>query len=204
MNPEIQIRSLVAGEVEKILPLLNREFVFLNLRRKSESQADVELSKKAYSLLSQWKTIPGVANDVLDYDVFDKWYSGVLESFGESELLPLAKEHIGCVLINTPPDPSGLWIDERIAALLDKEENEDIRHGYSLAVLTSRGAHFVDFSGKEDRGLSRKYAEMADKVENKGFINFAETLRGLAHNYEKESRSAIRDGERFKQDTNDL
>ena len=33
MNPEIQIRSLVAGEVEKILPLLNREFVFLRGRR---------------------------------------------------------------------------------------------------------------------------------------------------------------------------
>lgn len=175
-----------------------------NLRRKSESQADVELSKKAYSLLSQWKTIPGVANDVLDYDFFDKWYSGVLESFGESELLPLAKEHIGCVLINTPPDPSGLWIDERIAALLDKEENADIRHGYYLALYNSRGTHFVDFSGEEDRELSRKYAEVADKVENKGFINFAETLRGLAANYEKEAQSAIRDGERFKQDTNDL
>lgn len=170
----------------------------------AESQADIELSKKAYSLLSQWKKMPGVANNVLDYDNFEKWYNGVLESFCESDLLPFAKEHIGNILVNTPPDPSGLWIDERIVALLDKEENEDIRRGYYLAVFNSRGAHFVDFSGKEDFELSKRYSEKADDVENKGYINFAETLRGLAYNYEKEARSAIRDGEHFKQDTEEL
>ena len=171
----------------------------------AESQADIELSKKAYSLLSQWKKMPGITNNKVDYDIFEKWYKGVLESFGESELLPFAKEHIGNVLVSTPPDPSGLWIDERIAALLDKEENEDIRQGYYLAVLNSRGAHFVDFSGKEDFDLSKRYTEKADDVENKGFINFAETLRCLANNYVKEAKSAIRDGERFKrQDTDNL
>lgn len=199
----VALNSALAEDPEFFHQVIKQEN---DLRKgfEAESQADIELSKKAYSLLSQWKKMPGVANTELDYDTFERWYYGVLESFGESELLPFAKEHIGNVLVNTPPDPSGLWIDERIAALLDKEENEDIRQGYYLAVFNSRGAHFVDFSGKEDRELSKRYAEKADVIENKGFINFSETLRDLANNYEKEARSAIRDGEQFKNGTGEL
>ena len=100
---------------------------------------------------------------------------------------------------------SGFWIDKRIAALLDKEENEELRRGYRCEAFNSRGVRVVDFSGKREHAAAQEQHRIADDLENNHFPNFAKVFRDLAKIYEQEAESAIKDGERFKkQDTDDL
>ncbi len=179
-------------------------YAYKSNKTKSQDLDNIGLGKNAYILLSQWKKMPGITNNRLNFNAFNKWYSKAIELCKESGHLAVAQSHIGSVLINTPPDASGLWIDRRIAKLLDQKDNEDLRNGYYVATFNSRGAHFVDFTGEEDIKLSNIFLDKADKLEKEDFINFAKTLRLLANNYENEAKKAIRDGERFKQDTDNL
>ena len=134
-----------------------------------------------------------------------KWYKKAIKLCKESGHLHVAQTHIGETLYHAPKDPDGFWIDKRIAALLDKKENDALRNGYHCAAFNSRGARVVDFSGKREHAAAQEQNRIADDLENNHFPNFAKVFRDLARIYEKEAESAIKDGERFKrQDTDDL
>ena len=121
-----------------------------------------------------------------------------MELCQESGHTEVAQSKIGNILINTPPDVDGLWIDKRIAALLDQPENDAMRNGFNTETYNSRGFHEVDFSGKEDLDLATKYKKQASDLEDEGLLNFAETMRNLAKCYEKEAEDTQKEGERRK------
>ena len=164
-----------------------------------------DLRKNAFTLMFQWNIMPGVVNETLDYDAFMKWYKKAVKMCKDSGHLHVAQTHIGETLYHAPKDPDGFWIHKRIAALLDKKENDALRSGYHCAAFNSRGVRFVDFTGKREREAVEEQNKKADDLEKNGFTNFAKVFRDLARIYEKEAESAIKDGERFKrQDTDDL
>lgn len=160
--------------------------------------ANTQAVRNAFQLLHQWKIMPGVVDNKLDYDIFFEWYSAVIKLCGESRLCNVCQLHIGNILIYTPPDPSGLWIDKRIAALLDKVENAEILYGYILATYNSRGVHAIDMSGQEDLELAKKYKEKASDLEDNGFLNFAQGVRYLVSSYEQEAEKWQKESERLK------
>lgn len=164
-----------------------------------------DLRKNAFTLMFQWNIMPGVVNETLNYDAFMKWYKKAVKMCKESGHLHVAQTHIGETLYQAPKDPDGFWINKRIAALLDKKENDALRSGYHCAAFNSRGVRFVDFTGKRERDAAEEQNKKADELEKEGFTNFAKVFRDLARIYEKEAESAIKDGERFKnQDTDEL
>ena len=164
-----------------------------------------DLSKNAFKLMYQWDVMPGVVSDTLDYDAFMNWYKEAIELCRKTGHLRVAQTHIGETLYKTPKDSSGFWIDKRIAALLDEEENDLLRRGYHCAAFNSRGVRVVDFSGKREHAAAEEQNKKADDLEKNGFTNFAKVFRDLARIYEEEAESAIKDGERFKrQDTDEL
>jgi hypothetical protein len=172
--------------------------VYKSQKDESHVSVDKEVARNAFNLLFQWKKMPGVTNGQLDYDFFKTWYDKVMELCQESGHTEIAKSQIGNVLIHTPSDANGLWIDKRIAALLDQPENEAMRNGFNTETYNSRGFHEVDFSGKEDFDLATKYKKQASDLEDEGFLNFAETMRNLAKTYENEAKHTIKEGERRK------
>ena len=142
--------------------------------------------------------MPGVTNEKLDYDAFKAWYDKVMVLCQESGHTEVAQSKIGNILIHTPPDTNGLWIDKRIASLLDQPENEAMRDGFRTETYNSRGFHEVDFSGQEDLELAQKYKKKASDLEDEGFLNFAETLRNLSKSYKVEAERIQKEGERRK------
>ena len=155
-------------------------------------------SRNAFNLLFQWKKMPGVVDGALDYDTFIKWYDSVIELCTGSGRLHPGQTYIGHILIHTPADPSGFWIDKRIAALLDKSENQVLRDGYYTATYNSRGVQVVDMSGKKDLDLAEQYKTKAGALEDEGFLTFAQTLRDLAKTYIAEAEQWQKEGERLK------
>ncbi|XKB80906.1 hypothetical protein AAFX43_01015 [Morganella morganii] len=107
--------------------------------------------------------------------------------------MEVALINIGEVLIHTPPAPDGLWIHRAVAAALNDREADDMRNGFRTGTYNSRGVHWVDPTGKQERELAEQFRNKAEEIENAGFQRFAVTLRGLADGYDREAERIIND-----------
>lgn len=183
------------------------EVIRLIYRSKKDDQPSTEPSEEAkaiatnaWRLLDAWKVPPGTQEDGnFDEKRFAEWLQRVKTVCAESGHLEVALTDIGKVLIYAPQDPGGLWIHRAIADALDDREADDMRNGFRTGTYNSRGFHWVDPTGEQERELARQFRRKAEEVENEGFHRFAVTLRSLAGDYEREAEhvrlSSRADGE---------
>ena len=122
---------------------------------------------------------------------FNKWLQRVKTISSESGHLDVSFYHIGSVLIHSPADPKGLWIDKVIAEALNDQDAKKMRDGYRDGIYNSRGAYFVDPSGKPEREFAEQFYQKAEAVENASFHRFATMLKSLAENYKQEAEKII-------------
>jgi hypothetical protein len=177
------------------------EVIRLIYRSKKEDQPSRELTEElkaiatnAWQLLHEWKTPPGTQIDgTFSEERFTEWLQKVKVLCTESGHLEIALSEIGEVLIHTPSDPDGLWINHVVAAALNDRDADDMRDGFRMGTYNSRGVHWIDPTGKPERDLSEQFRVKAEEVENAGFQRFAVTLRGLAEVYDREAERIIRD-----------
>ncbi|ELA7286597.1 hypothetical protein Q9885_001694 [Vibrio parahaemolyticus] len=175
------------------------EVIRLIYRSKNEEQSQREsndaskaIARNAWKLLYEWKTPPGTQKDgIFKKECFTEWLQKVKEACTESGHLDIALITIGEVLIYTPPDPEGLWINSEVAAALNSRDAENMRDGYRTGMYNSRGAHWVDPSGAPEIELAKQFRSKAEEVENAGFQRFAITLRDLADGYDQEAERII-------------
>ncbi len=170
-------------------------------RSKKEQDIKEETSKElkniatnAYKLLCEWKTPPGLGLDSkFDQKLFSDYIEKVKSICTESGHIEIALYHIGKVLVKSPEDQSGLWIDKAVANLLNCSDSDRLRKGFCDGLYDSRGSYWVDPSGQKERELAKKYNEFANNLENEGFPRFAISLRKLAKVYEYEAKNVIED-----------
>ena len=159
---------------------------------KKVSESHKQLATKVFGLLQDWRIPPGTQRDgTFSPGSFEEWLLQVKTMCEESGHLGVAQMHIGQVLIHSPHDPDGFWIHRTIAEALDCEDAQRMREGYGMGLYNSRGAHWIDPTGKEDRDLAEKHRRKAEKVENEGYIRLATTFRGLADSYDREADRVI-------------
>ncbi|MEQ8268300.1 MAG: hypothetical protein RH982_13985 [Parvibaculum sp.] len=152
--------------------------------KKSISESDQRRAANAYRLLFNWRTPPGITDEgKFDARQFRVWLDEVVRLSRVSGHLDVALLKCGEVLVHTPADESGLWIDRSVADALNEKEFEKMRRGYVTGVFNSRGAHWIDPSGKPEYELSEEYAQRAAEVELVGLPRFAETLREISEGY---------------------
>lgn len=162
-----------------------------------DKQTDLSEEKKAiatnaWNLLYSWHTPPGLQDDgSFNSEKFVEWLEDTKKECDESGHLEVALIEIGKVLFYSPPDPSGLWINRVVAEALNEKDLEKMRNGFCTEIYNSRGAHWVDPTGKPERELALKYEQKADEVENAGYQRFAAALRGVADTYNREAERII-------------
>ncbi len=151
-----------------------------------------QVATNAYRLLTKWRIPPGIQNGgTFSGDVLNTWLGYVKASCASSGHLEVAMTQVGHVFINVPPDPDGLWIHRSAASALNAKDAGDMRSGFHSGLFNSRGVHWVDPEGKEERKLAVKYKEQAEAVETAGYYHVAATLRELASSYEREAERRI-------------
>jgi len=162
-------------------------------KKKREVSKDKKaLAGNAYKLLDVWHTTPGTdTKKIFSEKLFRQWINYVVESCKESGHLEIALQKIGNVLIYSPSDPGGLWINKVIAEFLNKKEFEHMRIGYRLGILNSRGVHWIDPTGTPEKELAKKYRQREDDIELIGYYRFASTLRELADSYDREAERIV-------------
>jgi len=153
------------------------------------SDSTKSVATNAWRLLHDWSMPPGTQSDgTFSGQLFLEWLETVKRICSESGHLDVALIEAGEVLIHTPPDPNGLWIDEIVAASLNGRDNESLRRGFTTAIYNSRGVHWVDPTGKPEMALAEQYRRKAEDVENAGFQRLAATLKEVAASYEREAQ----------------
>ena len=159
---------------------------------KEHSEHDKAVATNAWRLLHEWQTPPGMQPDgSFSQEQFGQWLQQTKKMCAESGHLEVALIHVGQVLFYCPADPQGLWIDQVAAEALNASDAEEMRSGFSTEVYNSRGAHWVDPTGKPEREMSDQYRQKADLVENAGYQRFAVTLRKLAESYDRDADRII-------------
>lgn len=66
-----------------------------------------------------------------------------------------------------------------------------MRDGFSMEAFNSRGAHWVDPTGKPEQELAEQYEKKADDVENEGCYRLAATLRRIAESYNRDAKQIV-------------
>jgi hypothetical protein len=162
---------------------------------KKDEQPDehtTAIATNAWRLLNQWKRAPGVQDDgSFSSDYLEAWLSSVKERCSESGHFEVSMNKVGQVLLYCPPDPTGLWIIESVAKALNARDAEEMRNGFRTEVFNSRGAHWVDPTGKPERELAELWRQRAEAVENMGFARFAATLRDLTKSYDRDAERIV-------------
>jgi len=146
-----------------------------------------DLITNAYHLLHYWRIPPGSQKDgTYDGDALIAWLGKIKEVCLKSGHLVDALTMVGKVLFNTPPDPDGFWIHHSAARALNDEGAKEMRNGFQIAVVASRGVYWGT-AGEEERKLALKYRSRANEVEDQGYHRFATIFRNLATLYEHEA-----------------
>ena len=166
--------------------------VFRSRKEEGATEEPTEQQKKiatnAYRLLSKWRTPPGYREGGMDDgDALAAWLDAVKEECAETGHLEVAMTMVGHALVYVPSDPDGLWIHRSAAAALNAKDADDMRDGFRTELYNSRGVHWVDPTGKPERGFTAKYRTQAEAVEEAGYPRLAATLRELADTYEREA-----------------
>jgi len=169
--------------------------------QKEPTEKSKAIATNAWRLLYEWRTPPGMQEDGgFDEANFSGWLKRVKEICTDSGHLEVALITIGEVLIHSPADPEGLWINRTIAEALNDRDSEDMREGYRIGVYNARGAHWVDPTGKPEKELAEQFRQKAEDVENAGFQRLAVTLRGLTDEYGMESKRIVAEHKRDDKD----
>ena len=109
-------------------------------------------------------------------DHFHQWLAQVKKSCHETGHLEVALFQIGQVLIHSPPDPEGLWINQSVADALNDISAEEMRKGYDTGIFNSRGAHIVDPTGKPELKLAKEYRQKAEQNRNRKISTFCSNM----------------------------
>lgn len=156
------------------------------------SEEAIEAATNGWELLTHWRTPPGLQEDgTFSENEFTDWLNRVKIVCAESGHLDVALAKIGGVLIYTPPDQNGLWINEIVAEALNDKNADSMRNGFLSGKINSRGVVSIDPMGKPELELSADYFKKADEIEISGFYRLAETLKELGNFYNKEASRII-------------
>ncbi len=160
----------------------------------SEDSSHWAIVMNGYRLLNEWHTPPGsVAHGGYDGDRLAQWLETAKQQTESTGHLEVAMIMVGRVLAHAPADPGGLWIHQAVARALNAKDASDLRDGFRNEILNSRGAHWVDPTGKAEAALADKYRLQAQDVDTAGYPRLAVTMREIVASYEREGERVRRE-----------
>lgn len=183
----VTIEYKMAADPKLFIEILGYVYVPEHKRGETISLEQEKIANHVSRLVFEWQHVPGFNKDGnFDANAFDQWTKQVEELAEKKQLKLPAQNTIGKALINTPPDSSGLWINEHVAKYLNQPHNDMQREAFRIAKYNSRGVCTYT-RGREEMELAEKYAGRAKALELKGFYHFAKSLRVLSKTYEREA-----------------
>ena len=112
---------------------------------------------RAFHLLREWDTIPGVDKEgIIDLDYLKEWISKAVQLAKEKDREKFAYHHIGELFAKYPEGVKN-WPPMVLFGLMEELDSESLFHNYSIGMFNKRG--FTSRGGYDGGDIERNYAE---------------------------------------------
>ena len=149
-----------------------------------ESETALRLAQNAWSILRNFKTVPGINEEgFINQQELNSWVSTLLNLAKECNRLSIVQNYIGQILFHAPKDKDGFWIDKNVAKILDNFHNKKMLSGFKTECINSRGVVYVDTSGESDNSIGMLWEKRTYELRNINMFNFAEITEEIAESY---------------------
>lgn len=155
-------------------------------------------AKNAYTLLMNWKTVPGTLEDgTVDEQILIIWVNKSREICKETGHLEVCDVQIGGVFAHAPGESNGNWPCIPVRDVIEEIGSDALERGFMIGIFNKRGTvtRSLFEGGEQERDLAKKYKSYAEACE----IEWTRTAAGLkqvAKSYEERAR---REDERTKE-----
>jgi hypothetical protein len=153
---------------------------------------------QAYQLLSSWKKIPGVKDDLsIDEQFLKNWVKEARSLAVQENRVKVVDMHIGQILAQYPERDSN-WPPDEICGIIEDINTDSLKNNFSAAIYNNRGSYSKSpfDGGARERAIAKHFNTLATQLINK-FPNVAALLTRLAKGYEQD---AIEEDERAERD----
>lgn len=163
-----------------------------------DEEQQAAIARRAYHLLSNWRTMPGlVDDDTVDPEKLKEWVNEARAKLDSSGHLEVGDTRIGHVLAWGPPDSDGARPCLAVRNLIERLQNSDLESGLRTELYNSRGVttRGIFDGGDQERIVATSYFEQAKRFADR-WPRTAALLRGLAEDYGQEARQLDGEAER--------
>ncbi|MGZ9583812.1 hypothetical protein [Paenibacillus marinisediminis] len=179
-------------------PVLFVQAVALAYKRRGEGEDPEEwkiedperraaVASAAHCFLDQVEKIPGTdENGRIDTTVLTEWLTEVRRLLSECARAEVGDQCLGQLLAKAPEGDNGIWPCEEVCEAMERIASSEIGKGFCIGVYNSRGAHWRDVGGKQERELAAKYHAMAEQV-NFEYPYVGGVLEDIAEFYERDA-----------------
>lgn len=145
------------------------------------------LGSTAYRILREMKSIPGTgSNGEIDEKILLDWITETRKLCSEHGRAETGDHHIGQLLSRAGADKSGVWPCRAVCEAMEAVASSEVGRGFAIGVRNSRGAHWRDKGGKQERELAAKYRRWADELKFE-FPYIGSVLENIAADYDKDA-----------------
>lgn len=162
--------------------------------RNSESESITDSLKAAaevaWHVLHSGRGIAGAKPDgSIDGAELRRWVAEVRNLAAANDRAAVTDITIGNWLSRCQPDSDGTWPPLVIAEILDDDQHEDIRRGFSTGVFNTRGvtSRTMEEGGSQERALATLFKDRAAAHAHR-FPRVAVMLSSIAKSYEYDAR----------------
>lgn len=145
------------------------------------------VASSAHHLLDQMKKIPGTDEEGrIDVTVFATWLAEARRLCREHGRADIGDYCLGQLLAKAPVGENGIWPCEAVCEAMEEIASTEIGEGFHIGVHNSRGVHWRDEGGKQERELAAKYHTWAERW-HFDYPYVGGVLEDIAASYEREA-----------------
>ncbi len=164
----LSIHRLMASDPEFYFSIISDVF-----RAKSDepsepaSEQKLARARAGYTLLSEFKLVPGQEGDTVDYRSLRTWIDRLKALAIEHDRVDITANYIGHTLAHSVPDEQdGAWPHRSVRKVIEEERSDLLEEGFAVETFNSRGVYSKALyeGGKQERALEDKYRNFARKI----------------------------------------
>lgn len=151
-----------------------------------QTQRDIAASN-AYHLLDRIRRIPGTdVSGQIDTNALVSWILEVRQRCKDLGRLDIADQRIGQLLSHSPAETTGLWPCIPVCQAIEQIGSRDLGEGFRVGAYNSRGVHWRQHGGEQERALAKRYRGWSEEVLFE-FPFVSSVLEDIAKGYDREA-----------------
>ena len=160
-------------------------------------EAQRSIANQAWTLLHNWKHVPGSSDGKVDGAALEKWVKEARILFEKAGRAEIGDQKIGEVLAQSPRDEDGTWPCLPVPELIEIARSSEMETGIAVGAANKRGVttRSPTDGGKQERDLAEQYRNRSAKTRLE-FPRTSATLAKIADSYEWDAKHHDDDAER--------